>query len=708
MENSGTRHSEIKWAVAAVVVIAALAVVFFLLRSDPPVVEYYNAYICRYEIPEGICPLPEEQRKNAADCYRITTLHGRVIRLETVNSKGTVIDPVVPTPLADYPRQDFTKFDEQGRPTEIELYNAQGVLVRRKKLSYVDDSNQIIIDYQQVGTDSDETLVTWLASGLDDENSIITPSHILRQVNTYNEEGLLIRCDYYKSDMGTPACDRRYVYGKEFEYTELGQIARIIHLDANGQRYTRHFDIDVQEYTYDETGTVTSVAYCAILSQWSFANYIPNGYSGTTYVVDEENGNILQSQRLDAYGEPCSDLRGVSRTDYAYDSGGFLISRKQFDPEGQPVFDSNGCHEYAMTYEPEFGRVCRITCLDVQGEPCTNLLGYAAVEVTRDEQGKELENWLYDARGIRCTAGELGICGAVYTYNDQGCRESCCYYDEQRQPAVSTDGYHRKQMEYDEAGNLIQEAWYDTGGSAVCRDGYAIRETEYDAWGNILSIHFYDENGKPVLNAEGYHMTYCMYGETINQVKQSFCDTEGKLTLTTGGYAVLERTVNAQGQLWTLDYYDTNRDLIAHGSVDNDLKFYIRWYPNEEHGSRYTDADGNPVIGTAGFHEVRTDYDEHGNVIREAFYDLEGNLVCGRWDGYAVAEWEYVYFTDEDSTYPRIKAFRVYDENGEPTFCDSGYHELRREYDEEGRLVWECKYDPQGNVLKEWVQNWDD
>ena len=87
---------------------------------------------------------------------------------------------------------------------------------------------------------------------------------------------------------------------------------------------------------------------------------------------------------------------------------------------------------------------------------------------------------------------------------------------------------------------------------------------------------------------------------------------------------------------------------------------------------------------------------------------MDGNLVCEKWDGYAVAEREYVYFTDEFGTYARLKAFRVFDENGEPTFCGDGYHELRREYDEEGRLVWECEYDTQGNVLKEKVQNWDD
>lgn len=708
MEDRRRRHSWAKWTVAAVVGIAAAAAGLWAMWFNTPETEYYNAYICRYEIPQGIIPLSEEQRKNAADCYRVTTLHGRVIRLETVNSLGTVIDPVVTTPLSDYPRQDFTKFDAQGRPTEIELYNAQGVLVRRKVLSYNEQDNQIIIDYQQVGTDSNQTLVTKLVSGMKDESAVITPGHILRQVNTYNEEGLLVRCEYYKSAMGTATCDSRYVYGKEFEYTELGQVARMFHLDENGQGYDRYFDIDVQEFTYDEMGTLTSVRYCGDIGIWNFASYIPNGYSATAYVVDGENGNVLQSQRLDFYGVPCDDLRGVSRTDYTYDSQGFLVSQKQFDAQGQSVCDSNGCHEYTISYEPEHGRVCRITCMDIRGEPCANLYGYASVTVIRDMQGNELENWLYDAQGNLCRDMEQRICGAVYTYNGQGHQESCCYFGEQCQPVLSADGCHRKQMEYDEAGNVALEAWYDTAGNAVYRDGYAVRKTKYDAWGNVLSICFYDENGVPVLNEEGYHMTYCMYGETVNQVKQSFCGTEGKLTMTTGGYAVLERSINAWGEVSKLQYFDTNRDLIARGSIDNDLVFRILWYPNDEHGYIYTDVDGNPVLGSAGFHEVRNEQDEHGNTIRESYYDVDGNLVCEKWDGYAVAEREYVYFTDEFGTYARLKAFRVFDENGEPTFCGDGYHELRREYDEEGRLVWECEYDTQGNVLKEKVQNWDD
>ena len=65
------------------------------------------------------------------------------------------------------------------------------------------------------------------------------------------------------------------------------------------------------------------------------------------------------------------------------------------------------------------------------------------------------------------------------------------------------------------------------------------------------------------------------------------------------------------------------------------------------------------------------------------------------------------YFDKGDHTTPRIASHRVYDENYEPAMCGDGYYELRREYGEEGRMIWECKYDTQGNVLKEKVQNWD-
>ena len=154
-------------------------------------------------------------------------------------------------------------------------------------------------------------------------------------------------------------------------------------------------------------------------------------------------------------------------------------------------------------------------------------------------------------------------------------------------------------------------------------------------------------------------------------------------------------------------YYGFNDESIAWGNVGNDWVYRIHWNANDERGSIYTDIDGNPVLSDSGYHELRQDYDEHGQTIRMAYYDLDGNLVCPKWEEYAVAEWDWIYFDKGDHTTPRIASHRVYDENYEPTMCGDGYHELRREYDEEGRMIWECKYDTQGNVLKEKVQNWD-
>lgn len=64
--------------------------------------KYYNAYTYQYEVPVGICELSKEDRAAMSDCYRITTLRGKAVRLENVNSLGVAVDPVVSTAMMDY------------------------------------------------------------------------------------------------------------------------------------------------------------------------------------------------------------------------------------------------------------------------------------------------------------------------------------------------------------------------------------------------------------------------------------------------------------------------------------------------------------------------------------------------------------------------------------------------------------------------------
>ena len=182
--------------------------------------------------------------------------------------------------------------------------------------------------------------------------------------------------------------------------------------------------------------------------------------------------------------------------------------------------------------------------------------------------------------------------------------------------------------------------------------------------------------------------------------------------MTTGGYAVIERVMNSKCGLYGLDYYDLDLWPVAYTSWDyNGDDHCVIWIIRDELEGiliyRVTDLENNPSMGYMGYHELRQEYDEHGQTTRMAYYDLDGNLVCPKWEEYAVAEWDRVYIDTGKYTETRIASFRVYDENYEPAMCGDGYHELRREYDEKGRMIWECKYDTQGNVLKEKVQNWD-
>jgi len=666
--------------IAAIAGIAVAAAMGWAIWYNTPHTKYYNAYISRNEVPQGIYDLSEAQQKAASDCYRITTLQGKVIRLETVNSLGTVINPTVSNSLSDYPRQEFIKFDDQNRPTEIELYDDHGMLIQRKVLRYIDETNQIIIDYQQKGTDFSQAMSANLSTGMTDDSENAKKSEIIRQVNTYDDDGLLIRCMYYKDTLGTLGCDSTGVYGKEFEYTDRGEIARITNLDENGQIHNCSYGFAIEAFTYDETGSIVSITYYAADGSRAFAS---SGYSAKRYVIDPENGNILQAQYLSTDDEPCYNSSGISRTDYHYDSQGFLINRKQYDTEGVPTYDSYGVHCYAMRYDEQYGRANQHTMLDTDGNPSYCKYGFAIAEVVWDAQGRELENWMYDSQGNLCRHKELGISGAVYTYNEKGFQDACYYYDDQHKLASCSFGYASLHYTMDENDRVIRTEYRDTEGNPAHPNGDIVATVfEYDVYGNRSQLQYVDKSGNPTPSNYGICTIKYSY-EDGNMVSERYFGKDGEAVISTNGFHEMRMTYDSKGNCTSWNYYNTDGVLThwidGYARLEQDYDIY-----GNITSLRYYDKNGEPMYNSRGEFERRCEYDNRGNCIRQCRYDTDGQLMT-------IAESDYDIFG-------RYTEQRYYDENKEPKLTDEGYHIIRVRYDEQGNIIYEAWYGTDGNL----------
>ena len=139
---------------------------------------------------------------------------------------------------------------------------------------------------------------------------------------------------------------------------------------------------------------------------------------------------------------------------------------------------------------------------------------------------------------------------------------------------------------------------------------------------------------------------------------------------------------------------------------------------------RYIDADGKIMSTTKGYAEIRSSFDDRGNVVRQEYFSedgektvncemgvhaveigydatgritslatsgIDGERVCTK-NGVWAARSEY----DENS---RLSAVTNYGIDGKPVLNNAGWHRIVRRYDREGRMVEELYYGVDGKLV---------
>ena len=667
VKRDGTRRLIHRLAVS----FAALALVAagcWGIWYNTPHSKYYDAYTTHYEVPVGIRELSEKQIATASDCYRITTLRGNVIRLETVNSQGTVIDPAVTESFTDYPRQEFVRFDDLGRPIEIELYDSKGTLVLQKNLSYGDSNDQIIIDFQN--PNSGMSAVSSSAMGASDSSKVI------RQVNTYNDQGLLIRCAYYKNTTGTPTGDADGVFSKVYTYTESGLIETITSLDRHGKPINDPGFRSHEVYRYNDNGSVI----------WA-ASYTADGddlqktlLNEKHYEIDPLTGNTVAISYYDSNQKPIL-YNGFHEVQAEYDENGYKVAQRYFGKKGEPILMGE-CHEIQWEYDAN-GRKAAQLHFDTDGQPVLSE-GTHEVRWEYAENGAETAVMYFDTDRQPMLRG--GFHSLIQVYDESGNVISKQYFGIDAEPVIP-EGYHDVRAEYDANGNCTTIAFFDTQGQPLAVDGYHRLRTTYDDSGNLTSFRHFDTEDQPIM-VDGFHEIRTEYDENHNPISLRYFNELGEPILLDGYHE-------------TRFKYDENENLIL-------LSFF--------------DENQQPImLGT--YHKIRTDYDDYGNIISERYFDTNGKSA--HFQGYH----EVIYLYDDQGNLYAIRYFdaerdpvyhpsgyheirygydklgsvtnlRYFDSSRKPMLCD-GYHELRCKYNDQGEIIYLAIYDTQGNLLYE-------
>lgn len=649
------------------------------LWYNTPHTKYYNACIYRNEIPVGIHELSRAERKVSHDHYRITTQRGKVIRLECINSAGLPETPTVNTITHEYPILEF-HYNDSGKLDTVDQLDEYSQLISTKDLSYSSATNEIAIDFklssdslQVYAMSADMTRLT--IGGSRSDNSEIT-----RLLNAYNDDGFLIRSMYQKGNLGTAACDSNGVYGKRYEYDELGQVIRVTNLDADGNARSNRLGWATVEYAYDHKGNNIRSSYYD--ADGNMARSEDDAHcEAATY---DENNNMVVFQYLDENGVLYNTNMGFAEQRVAYDANGFMLSVGHFDAQGLPTYGEYGFHE--IRYEYDANHRCTANFYyNVDSKPMyVPADSCAGVRAELNDAGQITQILLYDAQGNLTCDTESGAYITRCEYGENGYPRAYYYLDENSQPTMTKYGYASMHFEQDSAGNPLRIEYRDENGNLVrCTENVAIIERTYDTFGNWTGVRYYDENEAPCFYSDGTMGAEYVY-ENGNLVCVQYVDGQGNPALCPDGYS--ERRMTYQdGDLISRSYYDTN---------------------------------GNPVLGPADYHEIRMEY-ENGNCTRKAYYDTEGNLTPLSHHA-AVLEYafdaygnntEICYYGTDLEPVLNPDYYRItmeYDQRGNKisetvyTFDDKSlpYHKGVYEYDEHNNVVHMSYYDKNGDPIK--------
>ena len=560
-----------RMAAGIAAVVAAIGVACGVWYNMPHS-KYYSAYAYQNEVPYGIYEISKQERQGLSHSYKITTQRGKVTEVACVNSMDAVTEPPVTFPTAESPQLCFY-YDESGRLISVENYDRRGALISTESLTYDDSNHRIAIDYR---ANSDTIDAHSMASdliyveGTESEEK----SEITRQINTYNDEGYLIKTEYMRDNLGTRASDRNGVYGKEYAYDELGQVIRITNLDNNGQVYNCKYGWATIELTYDENGRITSeTTYDA---EGNLARN-ETAVVRVEYVYDTV-GNLDCSNAYDENGTLCGDQQGIAQRAFLYDEYGFYIGIAYGNANGNMTANEDGVCGQQFFYDNQ-GRRRGMIYLDANLEAVISpVKGYCVEYYELNESGQVVSGQFMDETYQPMINPDMGAYMFTYVWDENGQVTECRYYDTDLELTINAEGCavwradlddngNITRMEYlDENGDLLNslEYEYDSFGNVVLQRSYdadntltGIGEMDYDT-GNLVGVRFYDAAYQPVCGLYGteWFEARLEYDAKGNMVRMEFFDVDGKRMLVHGNFAVAECTYDAYGNLLSRSFYD--------------------------------------------------------------------------------------------------------------------------------------------------------
>ena len=651
LENDENRRVKRNKTIAAIAAVCMLMGGIRAFDYFVPHTDYYNDYVTRYGVAEGVGKLKTNDIRSMSSHYTIVTHKDKVVELRRENSAGELVAGSNTLRSEQYSKAVYTYTDGGGLES-ITCYDS------KNKVAYIKEYSENLKTVDLTSGGGGEYGRAYNISAQDTseaENNdwFKVRSGITRWLIEYDENGFekeIRYADVYNNAMA----ESNGSYGERYERDEKGRVVKLRYLDTTGDDATL-----TDKYTpggtkrgvwgfkaeYNEKGNCTRVAYFGENDE-SVEN--EEGYAIRT--IEYEGGNAVKVALYDKNNKPVMCKEGYSAIAYEYDEKGNAIKVSLYDTLGKATVGAGGLAMIEREFDKK-GNITEERYYGAASEPVGTKEGYAKCRISYDDNNNPVQYEYYNLGGVLRK-------GAAIEKNT-----------------------------YDEAGYVVRMGYYDSDGKAVLgADGFAFLEVKRNKKGEVESVAYYDEEGYIKNNAEGYAIIRYEYdSHTGNVKKQSYFDAANKPVITDYGYASIEREYENGREIRTSyqGIFGEGIEVVGYARVDMS---YTRKGLMKR--AEYYLADGSRGT-TDGYAAVEYKHDGRGNIKEWKYYD-ENDKPC-TFNGYH--RWVQEY--DEKDNAVLCEA---YDDNGEKVLCNYGYAAEKREYDQKNRVVKNSFYDTEGKL----------
>ena len=545
-----------------------------------------------------------------------------------------------------------------------------------------------------------------------------------------NKGGCALKAEYDTLGNGTtvrtldtldnPTIGNEGAAGTQFEYDQYDRLTRLEYVDTHGTPCLQKNGYAIVRMKYDERGNRVEWACFDTQDRPTLDTSVGDQKLATTF---DERGNVIEERYFGTDGRPCQVKDGYAIVRMKYDERGEETEWACFDAGDRPILDKpNNIHKLVQSYDGQ-GNIVETRYFGVDDQPSPHRDGYAIARSKYDEQGNRIE-WAcfdtrdkptldtssashrtiqaYDQRGKLIETTYVGVDGLPCAqkdgyaivrlkYNEHGDQIEWACFDTQGQPALDkTTGNHRTLFSFDEQGRTTEIKYLDVDGQpCLLPDGYATMHLKHDPRGKLTEVRYFGIDGHPCRHKDGNYGWSADLDERGHQTRFTFLGIDGKPAPQVDGYAITHMKYDERGNQVEWACFDSqDRPAMSKSAEDHrNVQTY------DQRGKvievRYFGIDGMPCMVHNGFAIVRNKYDERGNQLERACFDIHDHPALDM----SVGCCKTVQAYDAQDRLVEIAYFGV---DGQPIAPSDGCAIVRMKYDPRGNQIERACFDTRG------------